>query len=270
MKKANEEEESAEAANDDEEEEEAGLMGSTDGGLSWTAAGEDNIYNVESDEENEEEEVEEGKIFTKDDYVGLGSAANVLFVGPKQEGPYHWPLVMKDYNFKNPEEGSKTILVRTTINILVGNICKFVADNIEHHQGFGQEENLHVTHKGEECHHSKLWDFREGSFFLLTKGPLPASLAGHKGYLWECEKCDRAVQQQESSKSRGSSASMEASTSSCSKRTSAVWLTREGQNSQNHNIAHQVTLDTPTLTLHLLNLPWQHQQQHLLKQQQLQ
>ena len=167
-------------------------MGSTDGGLSWTAAGEDNIYNVESDEENEEEEVEEGKIFTKDDYVGLGSAANVLFVGPKQEGPYHWPLVMKDYNFKNPEEGSKTILVRTTINILVGNICKFVADNIEHHQGFGQEENLHVTHKGEECHHSKLWDFREGSFFLLTKGPLPASLAGHKGYLWECEKCDRA------------------------------------------------------------------------------
>ena len=103
---------------------------------------------------------------------------------------------MKDYNFKNPADGSKTVLVRTNINILVGLAGKFVADYIQLHQGFqgfGEAENLTVTHQGEECCQRKLWDFQEGALFLLTAGPLPASLAGHKGYLWECEKCHRAA-----------------------------------------------------------------------------
>ena len=188
------------SSREEEDEQAAGLMGRTEGGHSWTGDagdaweddGEDNIYN---DDENEEEEVQQEKMWKKGDFCGLGTGDDVLFLGPKQEEPYHWDMKMRDYFVKNPADGSKMVLARTSVNIMVGILGKLVGHHIQLHQGFagfGQAENLKVTYQGEECSQKKLWDFPEGAVFLLTIGALPGHLSGHKGYLFQCLGCDRA------------------------------------------------------------------------------
>ena len=136
------------------------------------------------------------------DFFGEGSAKNVIFMGPRQDPPYRWPVEMeRDYYFKyiedeDNEDNSKTIWVRSNINARISHVARAVAHYIEEKQGFqnAASEIKIVTFAGQECPSDSLWDKPDKSLFLLSKGPLSEELLEHKGYLWQCKntKCGNA------------------------------------------------------------------------------
>ena len=130
------------------------------------------------------------------DFMGEGSAQNVLFMGPKQDLPYRWPVEMKrDYYFKYIEDKSQTIWVRSNINARISDVAYFVAMYIEKRQGFqGVASEINVTFAGQECPGDALWDKPDRSLFLLSKGPLPEEFQEHQGKLWQCKNksCSRS------------------------------------------------------------------------------
>ena len=132
------------------------------------------------------------------DFLGEGSAKNVIFMGPRQDPPYRWPLEMKrDYYFKYIEDGSRTIWVRSNINAKISDVAHAVAQNIEELQGFkGAASDINkVTFAGKECPSDSLWDKPDRSLFLLSKGPLPEQFQEHHGHLWQCKNisCSRSA-----------------------------------------------------------------------------
>ena len=131
------------------------------------------------------------------DFMGEGSAQNVLFMGPKQDLPYRWPVEMKrDYYFKYIEDKSQTIWVRSNINARISDVAYFVAMYIEKRQGFqgAASEIKKVTFAGQDCPSDSLWDKPDRSLFLLSRGPLPEQLQEHQGFLWQCKNmnCSRS------------------------------------------------------------------------------
>ena len=135
------------------------------------------------------------------DFVGKGSAENVIFMGPRQDLPYRWPVEMKrDYYFKYIEKGSRTIWVRSNINARISDVAYFVKRYIENRQGFqgAASEIKNVTFAGQECPSDALWEKPDRSLFLLSKGPLPEEFQGHQGYLWQCKNksCSRSAARQ--------------------------------------------------------------------------
>ena len=135
------------------------------------------------------------------DFIGEGSAKNVIFMGPRQDPPYRWPVEMeRDYYFKYTEDESKTIWVRSNINARISHVATAVAHYIEEKQGFQDAANKikTVTFAGQECSSDSLWDKPDRSLFLLSKGLLPEEFQGHQGKLWQCKNmnCSRSANTQ--------------------------------------------------------------------------